>query len=338
MATLHFLNVKQGDCSIIRHNSGNITVIDVCNAGPEQRLVEALKTQSAKAEKGVSGNFNQKKYPVNPVAYLRKLDITSIFRFIATHPDMDHVDGIKYLFEQFNPLNFWDTDNNAEKDFPEGSAFNEEDWKFYKKLRDGNPGTDPKRLTLYAGASGKYFNVAQDGSSGGDGLYVLAPTKTLVSDANDCDDHNDCSYVILYRTNRYRIVFGGDSHDKTWGHILKNHKSDVENIDLLIAPHHGRDSDRDYSFLDILKPKMTFFGNANSEHLAYDKWNSRKLPFITNNQAGSMIVDAGYDDALRIYVTHEQFAKKVNPNTFYSTDLDAYYYVAVSAKPKQPAA
>lgn len=29
MATLHFLNVKEGDCSIIEHASGRVTVMDV---------------------------------------------------------------------------------------------------------------------------------------------------------------------------------------------------------------------------------------------------------------------------------------------------------------------
>ena len=37
-----------------------------------------------------------------------------------------------------------------------------------------------------------------------------------------------------------RIVFGGDSHDASWDHILENHEADVTNVDLLIAPHHGR--------------------------------------------------------------------------------------------------
>ena len=30
--TFHFLNVKNGDCSIIEHGSGHVSVIDVCNA------------------------------------------------------------------------------------------------------------------------------------------------------------------------------------------------------------------------------------------------------------------------------------------------------------------
>ena len=32
MPTIHFLNVKSGDCSIIEHYSGHKTVIDICNA------------------------------------------------------------------------------------------------------------------------------------------------------------------------------------------------------------------------------------------------------------------------------------------------------------------
>ena len=32
MPIVHYLNVKEGDCSIIQHGSGRISVIDVCNA------------------------------------------------------------------------------------------------------------------------------------------------------------------------------------------------------------------------------------------------------------------------------------------------------------------
>jgi beta-lactamase superfamily II metal-dependent hydrolase len=137
---------------------------------------------------------------------------------------------------------------------------------------------------------GRYWNQ-DDNSGGGDGLHVLAPTPSLVQQANDCDDFNDCSYVLLYRAaGGFRILFGGDSHDKTWEHILENHADDIADVDLLIAPHHGRKSNRDYGFLVVVRPKMTFFGNASSQHLAYGAWNYRNLPFITNNQAGCMAV------------------------------------------------
>ena len=30
MAKIHFLNVDEGDCSIIEHDNGNVTMIDIC--------------------------------------------------------------------------------------------------------------------------------------------------------------------------------------------------------------------------------------------------------------------------------------------------------------------
>lgn len=327
MATIHYLNVKEGDCSVIEHNSGHVTVIDVCNAKPPEPGTEALGAALSKFERGISGNSQQKKYPVNPITYFHDHGIKSIFRYIQTHPDMDHMDGIKVLFAEFGPLNFWDTDNR--KEIPtaswEGSPYKEEDWKFYKHLRDTNPKTDPKRLALLSGTRGQYYNVGADGSPGGDGLHILAPTQELVDAANEADDdYNQCSYVLLYRTGTHRIVFGGDSHDDTWEHILSNYKDDVTDVDLLIAPHHGRKSGRSYKFLDTLKPTLTFFGNARAEHLAYDAWRRRGLSILTNNQANCMIVDAS-TSPMTLYVIHEAFASHVNAATYYDKRFKGWY-------------
>lgn len=329
MALIHFLNVKQGDCSIIEHNTGHVTVIDVCNAKadtPQNRFAEALDAFMSKS--AVSGYFNQKAYPVNPIAYLRGRGITTVFRFILTHPDMDHLDGIKAIWEAFSPMNFWDTDNTCSKsedDFKNGSPYNYDDWAFYRKLRAGNGPAGLTRLTLFAGNCGQYWNRGENGSmNGGDGISILAPTPKLITQANECGDFNDCSYVLLYRVGPFRILFGGDSHDETWAHIIENHAAEIKNIDLLIAPHHGRKSGRSYEFLDILRPRMTFFGNASSEHLAYGAWNNRNLPFVTNNQAGSMVVNAT-SSSLDLYVTNENFARKKNAFTFYSEGFKAWY-------------
>jgi len=336
MPVIHFLNVNDGDCSFIEHISGRITVIDVCNAKAASALgrsVERLNEVRAALEEGVNGNFNQKEYPVNPILYMQEHGLSKVFRFILTHPDMDHMDGIRAFFDAFSPLNFWDTDNEDEKDFGEGynGGYNEEDWEFYKSLRDGKPETNPKRLTLYSGATGQYYNKGETPDSGGDGLQVLAPTTQLVKDANESGDYNDCSYVVLYRTGNYRILFAGDSHDKTWEHILKEHEARVTDVDLLIAPHHGRDSERDWEFLDVVNPALTLFGNADSEHLAYGAWNYRGLPFITNNQADCIMVDVG-TDTMDVYVTCEAFAKASNPYTFRSDTFKGHYWGTIERR------
>ena len=125
MATIHFLNIKEGDCSIIEHISGHTTVIDVSNAKPVEAMVEARMATMAKSERGISGNFQQKKYPVNPISYMNDHGIRSIFRYVQSHPDMDHMDGIEALFDEFRPTNFWDTDNTKEMQAPswEGSPY-----------------------------------------------------------------------------------------------------------------------------------------------------------------------------------------------------------------------
>lgn len=323
MAVIHYLNVCDGDCSVIEHNSGHISVIDVCNAKEQTMTVLAMEDQEEQLAKATGGNFQQKKHPVNPISYLQRHGIESVFRFIVTHPDMDHLDGIKAFFAGFGPLNVWDTNNNAEKDFSKETRYSEEDWKFYKLIRDGKPRSNPKRLTVYSGQSGEFWN--KNGEKAGDGLHILAPTPDLVNGANKCGDHNDCSYVLLYRPGGYRVVFGGDSNDKTWEHILETHKKKVTDIDLLIAPHHGRKSDRSYDFLDVLRPKVTFFGNASCEHLAYSAWNNRELPFLTNNEAGCMVVETS-SEGMDVYVTNQKFAEASNEHTFYEDRVQAWYF------------
>lgn len=327
MATLHFLNVLEGDCSVIEHASDRVTVIDVNNAEkpkPASLLSLAhrrlIDEQVTKAERG--GNFQQKRNPVNPIEYLQDRGITNIFRFFLTHPDMDHMGGIKDFFEVFSPPNFWDTENKKEMESFEGSPYNEDDWNFYKKIKLSQQ--NPKRLVGYSGDTRKYLNQNEDDTIGGDYLHILAPTSELVKEANEEDDYHKASYVLLYNAHGGKIIFGGDSHDESWAHIIQEHRAFVSDISLLIAPHHGRSSSRSYEFLDVLKPKLTFFGNANSQHLAYSAWKYRDLPYITNNQANCMIVDTG-TKPMELYVTNETFARSRNSYTFFSATKKAWY-------------
>jgi beta-lactamase superfamily II metal-dependent hydrolase len=315
--------VKQGDCSIIQHPSGHVTVVDVCNA--RQDFSEATKSSLLKAfvGKSVPGSFGQKDYPVNPLQYMQQRNITSVFRFILTHPDMDHMDGLADLFAVHSPPNFWDIRNNRDVEFGGNSPYRQEDWDFYKTLRDGKA-TTTKRLVLHAGDAGKYWNRNEDRSAGGDGIYLLAPTPELAANAADNDNYNDGSYVLLYQSNAGRILLAGDSHDETWEHILANHAEEVADVELLIAPHHGRKSGRSYEFLDVVRPKLTFFGNADSEHLAYGAWSNRGLAKITNNQGDCLIADTN-GEAMQVFATNHRYAVAVNSATYYSSAHQAYY-------------
>lgn len=323
MPTVHFLNVGKGDCSIIQHGSGRVSVIDICNGKKSaDRLLKALIEKRAPFG-GVSGDYGMRHSPTDPIEYLSNLRVSHVFRFILTHPDMDHCDGFKALVDEIGIGNFWDSGVRKEKPDFEGSPYNEADWDYYIGVRNGRYAD----ITVVTPRSGSQFPFANAGDpeDRGDCLDVLAPSASLVKAANANGDPNDASYVLVYRTCGGKIVFPGDAHDETWEHVIENHSDTVANCAILIAPHHGRDSDRSYDFLDTLQPKLTLFGCAPSKDLAYSAWRNRGLFYITNNQAGNVLLEAR-SEGVDVYVENLLFAQ--TQNAFNSSDtLRGCYFI-----------
>jgi competence protein ComEC len=342
MAIIHFLNVLEGDCSIIQHDSGRISVIDVSNAydatdTEQEKLVKAVKDKEVKANNFVPNdkvNYNQKKNPDNPIDYINtKIKTKDIFRFIITHPDMDHLDGLKDFYSEFKVANTWLSENTKELDlktFP--NKYNPDDWKFYTEIRDGKY-TDTKKLTYKVGDDNSYFKE--------DNIKILCPTSALIKQANaEGGDIHDLSYVLLFTFPKkgggtWKFIFSGDSHDNSWEYILKTFEADIKNIDVLFAPHHGRDSKRNYDFLKTITPSVTLMGNASSDHLAYTSYPKTR---ITNNQAGHIMIDIN-EDRLLFLVKNKEFAdnycnkenRKWGEATYYEK-YDAYGLFQIEAK------
>ena len=68
--SFHFLNVKDGDCSVIEHGSGHVSVIDVCNARKPENKRDMSFAEYQYLEKssqlltevtGARKNYGQKK-------------------------------------------------------------------------------------------------------------------------------------------------------------------------------------------------------------------------------------------------------------------------------------
>lgn len=324
MDVLHFLDVGQGDCSILQHQTGRVTMIDVCKASPPALpwFLDAFgKDQRAEVRGAFGLGAIRQSEPTNPLAYLPSINVHHIHRFILTHPDMDHMDGLHHLFSKYPPANFWDTNNT--KRFTPSFIYDEADWKLYMSLRNGSHSGEVRRLTLYDGSAGSLWNRPGDRGQPHDSLFILAPTPTLVAQGNACGDWNDSSYVILWITKAGRVLFWGDAHDRTREHVFRHYGDILAGVEIMIAPHHGRDSDSDREYLSLLRPKLTLFGRAPSEHLAYDAWRNRGLAYVTNAQAGNVIVDLSGDRPW-IYTQNATFAISRNSATYRCPIRDAY--------------
>lgn len=336
MGTVHFLNVGKGDCTLIQHNGGHHSLIDICKGNyepPEKSLYEMLFEDDE--PNLLPGDYGMSKKPTNPIAYLKGLGINSLFRFILTHPDMDHLDGFNALMDSIGISNFWDAGIVRDKpDFTGHCAgYKEEDWNRYIYVRDGKEeGT--KRINYLAGAHFAYANRNENQTPGGDGLYILAPDPGLLAAANESGDINDASYVLLYRSAGGRILIPGDAHDETWEYVVANYRNDVENCSVLFAPHHGRKSARNFDFLNVVKPKITFFGCAESGTLAYSAWSSRNLPVITNNQAGNIVLDCN-DGRIHVYVQNEVFATDRGCDAGIKNGQDYTYFYTILQTPEK---
>ena len=78
MAVVHFLNVGEGDCSIIHHDTGNVTVIDICNA---HRLIKSATPNSLRRSLlGGLGNYNQRNNSTNK----NRITLNNILKYIIS--------------------------------------------------------------------------------------------------------------------------------------------------------------------------------------------------------------------------------------------------------------
>jgi competence protein ComEC len=204
MLTLHFLNVGHGDCTFVDLHSGRLMMIDINNSKSLPKAdIEALaehkgiSVKSFRSEGLFTYSWEQRYQQklVDPYDYYREhFRGRSVFRYVQTHPDMDHMSGLhRFFWQEQVPLeNFWDVAHTRTRDrasFDEGrNSWN--DWLTYGQLRTGNgPGDSTHHVIRnLRGAEGQYWSD--------DRIELLSPTDPLIRTCNSNDDYNDCSYVL----------------------------------------------------------------------------------------------------------------------------------------------
>ncbi len=270
----HFLNVGQGDCTIIEHDSRRITMVDINNGTDlDETTANELITErrsladdfliSLAERRGMSKTaaLKQGGYEIeltNPVEYFQQhFAGRPVFRFIQTHPDSDHLKGLESLHRTgIRIINFWDTEHQKVGDYSTDNL--KQNWQRYEALRRGRwlDRTDVKVLNLYQGAENSLFNKNEDETSGGDGIYILAPTKETNLAANESGNVNNLSYVLMVIANGFRVLLGGDAEAPVWKPLFEHYGSGLK-CDVLKASHHGRESGFYRDAVRAMSPELT---------------------------------------------------------------------------------
>jgi competence protein ComEC len=285
----HFLDVGQGDCTIVEFPT-RLTVVDInsCRTlakeseselrarhrysppapnpflhgpftaaaallgGTRSPNLQAL-IEAAEAERKLQEAKNKL---TNPIDYLKAwFPGQPIFRYIQTHPDMDHMAGLyRIAFEEgIQIVNFWDTSHCIEKDEAamRTGAVNHDfrDWRAYLALRRRT--SDPTVLRLTIGAQGDFYRQ--------DCIHIWVPFDHKEQNNPDADP-NDLSYVLCIQVGKCNIVMGGDATIETWKELYRRFCGSygkMPKIHLLKASHHGRKSGYHVDSVRSMNPDLT---------------------------------------------------------------------------------
>lgn len=255
MLDIRFLNVGHGDCTIVKFDSGRLMMVDINNskALPEVDL-PALREAAAASGPSFDWEAYYRSKLVDPVEYLAaEFPGEGMFRYVQTHPDLDHMGGLWRLFfqDEVGIQSFWDTTNSKqlkEQDFKK-SPHNWADWVAYQALRlDLAEAPNRNVIRNDGGDTGHYWTD--------DGITILAPESQISAEADAAEDWNNLSYVLRLDYAGRRVILPGDAEGPVWRSILDTHGEDALRCDVLKASHHGRESGYHAEAVEAMDPSI----------------------------------------------------------------------------------
>jgi len=279
MSKIKSFSVGNGDMFYIEHNSDNFTIIDCfLSDDNKESIVDEL---------------------------IEKSNHKGIIRFISTHPDDDHIHGLKYLDKRMNLLNFYCVKNEVTK------KDETEDFVRYCELRDSSK----KAFYIYKGCSRKWMNLNGNDENGkyrgSSGINILWPDidneffKDALEKANNGSSPNNISPIIKYSIEDGATFLWMGDLEKDFMENIKDEIS-FSKINILFAPHHGRQSGKVPSdWLEQMDPDIVIIGEASSDDLDYSGYDD--FSKITQNSAGDIIFDCE-ESKIHIYVSNENYS------------------------------
>jgi competence protein ComEC len=317
---VHFLNVGHGDCTVIKHPSGRITVIDTSNAeeldeetvsakagrdGPKRARYELMRSLGFSQRKALA-SAGVKLELTNPVQFLTDTyPRQQIFRYIQTHPEMDHMRGLKPLLETHGVTAFWDTDNH--RSFTPRDS-DKADWKAYQSYR-----ADKGIRRFYTRGDVYHYFAKDDNPSfpAGDRIAILSPSSQLTSDCDDngdAGDWNNMSFVVKVCHQRYSFIFGGDAGEPAWADILASVSSQLP-CTILKASHHGRLSGYHGAAVKAMAPSIVVMSIADEcEHEAREEYKKHTKHVFSTYDCGNITMTVSATGEFRIHTQTKAMA------------------------------
>ena len=197
-----------------------------------------------------TGSYADNNQIFSPLLHLKNLyGVTQLAYVVITHPHLDHIDDI-LNFNCLNPKVFKRPNHLSkedilagvrEEDRPKFDEYLEINNRYNQSLGENDP-DDPCNPDNYGGLIIKNF------------VPVSCSTSNI----------NNHSIITVISYAGIKVIFTGDNESASFNELMENEQfvSTVKNADILLAPHHGRDSGYHNDFVSIVNPRLVVISDS----------------------------------------------------------------------------
>ena len=252
-----------------------------------------------------TGDYSGKDLTFSPLLHLKNnYGVKRLDYVIITHPHLDHIDDI-LNFDTMNPkvllrpkqiTNEEVMKGAREQDKPKFAKYCEINDRYNHPISAENE-DNPKKPDNYGGLK----------------ILTFLPTEC------NHNNFNNHSIVTVLEFAGIKIVVPGDNEVCSFEELLKKQafKTAITNADVLLAPHHGRESGYNLDFINLVNPRLTVVSDgrfcetsANARYTQKSRgWTvhkgngtSQTRKCLTTNSDGEVFINFGFNNENKPYL------------------------------------
>jgi beta-lactamase superfamily II metal-dependent hydrolase len=195
-----------------------------------------------------TGSYGDNDSTFSPLLQLKnKYGVDKLDGVIITHPHRDHIDDI-INFDNLSPGFLRRPEHLSEQE-----------------VRDGNRSIDKTAVDKYLDICRKYTSYTSANQSpfvsANNGGVEFKHFQPEICNRSNINNH---SIVTVISYAQSKMIIPGDNEPASWNELLKkgSFTSAIKNTDILVAPHHGRDSGFSKELFQHIKPKLTIISDG----------------------------------------------------------------------------
>jgi beta-lactamase superfamily II metal-dependent hydrolase len=246
------------------------------------------------------GDYSGNDSVFSPLKYLKyNYHVNQLDLVIVTHPHLDHIDDISN-FELLNPKVFRRPKQITNREVMEGVR--PQDKVKYEKYCEIND-----RYSIPVGGGTNDPDNPDNPENFGDMKIMSFTPSTCLH-----DNFNNHSIVTVVEFADIKVVIPGDNQKSSYDELMlqDSFKTAIKDADILLAPHHGRESGYDNDFVSLVNPRLTIVSDgrfcdtsANGRYSQKSRgWlvhkgngTSTQRKCLTTNSDGEVFLKFGYD-------------------------------------------